>query len=128
MRIKDASASLLRSIRVGQRYRNLVVNGGLARQRILPLRIGETRWSRTGVEPYQVMNKLPDKASTRRLHARAARLGLLQQALPVGNPARIAGIAADIDVERIDKLTIGQAGICLIEEGSLRMSELCAPA
>ena len=125
MCIKDAAAGLLRSVRVGQRYRNLVVDGGLARLRLLILRCGQSQRRGTGrkIEVDQVMDKLPDKASARRLHARAACLGLRQEVCPIGDPAGIAGIAADVDVERIDELTIGQAGIGCIEERSLRINE-----
>ena len=56
-------------------------------------------------------------------HAPGARSHPLCRPIPIGDTAGIPGITANIDIERIDKLTVGQAGIGLIEERSLAIDE-----
>ena len=85
MCIKDAAAGLLRSVKIGQRHRNLVIDPLLALLRCQKLVRRQTCDGRQ-IDTDQVMDELSGKASPRRLYALAARLGLLQQALPNKKP------------------------------------------
>ena len=101
--IKDAAAGLLRGVQVGQRHRNLVVDGGLARLRILILCCGQSQRRGTGrkIVVDQIVDKLSDKASACSLNLRSGwirPLGLRQQALPIGNPARRLSIEANLSL------------------------------
>ena len=89
MCIEDAAAGLLQDVLVAKRHRNLVVDAGLARLRLLILRRDQSQRHGTGrkIEVDQIVDELPEKASACRLHARAARLCLLQQVLPIGSSA-----------------------------------------